>query len=290
MGGNPPLGYDVCSRKLVPNPTEAALVVEIFSRFAAAPSMATLLQDLRAHGVTSKAWTTAKGKGKGTVRIGRPIDKDYIYKLLNNPVYLGLAAHKGQLYPGEHQALVEQATWDQVQAHLKSGRNLAKGATADRLSRTPTLLRGVLFSEEGRAFTPSYTSKGQRHYRYYVNTASIKFGRIGCGVQRVPAAEIELTVTEQVRHILRSTEVTAEAVRAVRHQRPDIEDAEAIAILTSIDAVWEVLFPAEQASIIRTLIERITIRVDGLQMEWRDSGLAQLLTQNLKPKPIQEAA
>jgi DNA invertase Pin-like site-specific DNA recombinase len=286
MGGNPPLGYDVCNRKLVPNPTEAPLVVEIFSRFAAAPSMATLLQDLRVRGVTSKAWTTTKG----TVRVGRPIDKGYIYKLLNNPVYLGLAAHKGQLYPGEHQALVEQATWDQVQAHLKSGRSLAKGATADRLSRTPTLLRGLLFSEEGRAFTPSYTSKGQRHYRYYVNTASIKLGRTGCEVQRVPAGEIELTVTEQVRHILRSTEVTAEAVRVVRQQRPDIEDAEAIAMLTSIDAVWEVLFPAEQASIIRTLIERITIRVDGLQIAWRDQGVAQLLSTQVKPKPVQEAA
>ena len=286
MGGNPPLGYDVRERKLVPNPTEAPLVVEIFSRFAAAPSMATLLGDLSARGVTSKAWTTAKG----VVRLGRPIDKGYLYKLLNNPVYLGLAAHKGQLYPGEHAALIEQATWDQVQAHLKSGRELAKGATADRPSRTPTLLRGLLFSEEGRAFTPSYTCRGQRHYRYYVNTASIKLGRIGCEVQRVPAGEIELTVTEQVRHLLASPEVIAEAVRAVRQQRPEIEEAGAIQILTSINAVWEVLFPAEQASIIRTLIERITIRVDGLRMEWRDQGLVQLLAQHLPHRSVQEAA
>jgi len=84
--------------------------------------------------------------------------------------------------------------------------------------------------------------------------------------------------------------VIAEAVRAVRQQRPEIEEAEAIQILTSIDAVWEVLFPAEQASIIRTLIERITIRVDGLQIAWRDQGVAQLLTTQVKPKPVQEAA
>jgi hypothetical protein len=61
-------------------------------------------------------------------------------------------------------------------------------------------------------------------------------------------------------------------------------------MLTSIDAVWEVLFPAEQASIIRTLIERITIRVDGLQIAWRDQGVAQLLSTQFKPKPVQEAA
>ena len=286
MGGVPPLGYDVRDRKLVPNPQESLIVQEIFSRFAAAPSMATLIRDLRSRGVTSKAWTTVKGK----TRVGKLLDKGYVYKLLNNPVYRGLAAHKGQHYPGEHPALVDQETWDQVQAHLKSGRHMDRGPAADRVSRAPTLLRGLLFSEEGRSFTPSYTSKGTRHYRYYVNTASIKLGRIGCEVQRVPAGEIELTVTEQVRLILKSPEVIAEAVRVVRRQREDIDEAEAIQLLSSIDEVWESLFPAEQASVIRTLIERITISTDGLELEWKDQGVAKLLTAHRIPDATREAA
>ena len=36
-------------------------------------------------------------------------------------------------------------------------------------------------------------------------------------------------------------------------------------------------FPAEQSQVVRTLIERITIRLDGLEMKWRDQGLADLL-------------
>jgi site-specific DNA recombinase len=109
-------------------------------------------------------------------------------------------------------------------------------------------------------------------------------------VQRVPAGEIELTVTEQVRLILKSPEVVAEAVRVVRRQREDIDEGEAIQLLTSIDTVWETLFPAEQASVIRTLIERITISSDGLELEWKDQGLAKLIAAHGKNPSMQEAA
>lgn len=67
----PPLGYDVVERKLTSNPAETQVVREMFSRFAAVPSMATLVRDLRARGVTSKCWTTAKG----VERKGKLIDK-----------------------------------------------------------------------------------------------------------------------------------------------------------------------------------------------------------------------
>ena len=74
MGGMPPLGYDVRNRKLVPNPEEAKLVREVFTRFAAMPSMAALVRDLRARGVTSKSWTTLKG----IERKGKLITKGYV--------------------------------------------------------------------------------------------------------------------------------------------------------------------------------------------------------------------
>jgi len=78
----PPLGYDVVERKLVPNPEEAQLVREMFSRFAALPSMATLVKDLRARGVTSKTWITTKG----TEHKGKLIDKPAVYKIFSNAV------------------------------------------------------------------------------------------------------------------------------------------------------------------------------------------------------------
>jgi site-specific DNA recombinase len=214
----------------------------------------------------------------------------YVYKILNNPVYIGIAAHKGQHFPGEHQAIIEQSVWDQVQAHLKSGRHLAKGPSAARGSKAPSLLRGLLFSEEGRAFTPGWTAKGQKHYRYYINTASIKLGKTGCEVQRVPAGEIETAVLEKVRHLLRSPEILSQAVREVIAQRPEISEAEAIQALQSIDPVWDLLFPAEQATIVQTLIKQITIRANGMSIQWQDQGMSQLLRNTLSSSLRAEAA
>ena len=151
MGGMPPLGYDVAERKLIANPVEAKIVREIFTRFAATPAMSTLVRDLRARGVTSKSWITSKG----IERQGKLVTKGYIYKLFKNPVYIGMAAYKGKQFPGEHRPIIEQALWDSVQALLKAGDKHVKGGRACRPTTSPLLLRGLLFSPEGRAFTPA---------------------------------------------------------------------------------------------------------------------------------------
>ena len=109
MGGMPPLGYDVVERKLVPNPTEAALVRRMFERYLALGSMTTLCRELRIEGVRTKSWTTLKD----TTRAGKLIDKGYLYKLFQNPVFIGVAAYKGQHFAGEHEAILDRAVWEQ---------------------------------------------------------------------------------------------------------------------------------------------------------------------------------
>jgi site-specific DNA recombinase len=282
MGGMPPLGYDVSERKLVPNPTESKLVEEIFRRFALVGSMAALVKDLRAKGVTSKSWTTAKG----VERKGKLVDKGYIYKILNNPVYLGIAAYKGQHFPGQHPAIIDQALWDQAHTALTRDRDKKqkKAARSQRDSKAPCLLKGLLYSAEGRCFTPGYTIKKQRYYRYYINTDAIKLGSAACEVQRLPAGEIEAVIVEKIKEILRLPEITAAAVAEVTRLRPDIEEDEAIDALRSIDAVWDELFPAEQARIVQHLIHRITIRPDGAAIEWATDGIATLINQTVRPR------
>jgi DNA invertase Pin-like site-specific DNA recombinase len=285
MGGMPALGYDVVERKLVPNPKEAAIVQEIFARFAATPSMATIVKDLRKRGVTSKSWTTAKG----VVREGKLITKGLVYKIFSNPVYIGIAAYKGQHFPGEHDGIITQELWDTVQTHLKNGAPMNKARLAGRGS-APSLLRGLIFSEQGRAFTPGWTRKQHKTYRYYINTDSIKIGKESCDICRIPAGEIEQVVVEKMRGILRSPEVLAHAVREVNTQRPRVEETNAISALQSIDAVWDELFPAEQAKVLHTLVDRITVRKDGIAIKWHDKGLNKLLRDTLEPQKELEAA
>jgi len=151
-------------------------------------------------------------------------------------------------------------------------------------------LRGLLFSEEGRAFTPGWTSKGAKQYRYYINTNSIKLGKDSCEVQRIPAGEIEGVVVEKIRSFLRSPEVLSQAVKEITITRPDISEEESITALQNIEQVWDHLFPAEQARIIQVLIERITVRKDGISIKWHAKGMPKLLRESITQTHYREAA
>ncbi|MEO5351550.1 MAG: recombinase family protein, partial [Magnetococcus sp. YQC-3] len=160
-GGYAPVGYDVRDRKLIINDTEADLVRHIFKRFAQLGSATTLVKELADAGYHTKAWTAKTGR----VHEGKPFDKGAIYRILNNRVYLGEATHKGNSYPGEHTAIIEQADWDLAQsilaAHTRERSNLAR-------AETPAALKGILCCGAcGRTMKPSHTIKEGRMYRYY---------------------------------------------------------------------------------------------------------------------------
>lgn len=84
-GSSSPLGYLVVQQKLVVDPQESAVVRDIFARFLAQPSVTALIQELADRGVRTKRWRTKAGALKG----GATFDRNALYKLLNNRVYLG---------------------------------------------------------------------------------------------------------------------------------------------------------------------------------------------------------
>src|SRR5205085_1742652 len=111
-------------------------------------------------------------RGEGiTGKRGKLIDKGYLYKLLNNRVYVGEAVHKGTAYPGEHQAIIDRALWDRVHAVLRES---PRKRAANTRAQTPALLKGLIFEPTGRAMTPAHTRKGGKLYRYYVSTDLLK--------------------------------------------------------------------------------------------------------------------
>jgi site-specific DNA recombinase len=120
-------------------------------------------------------------------------------------------------------------------------------ARQNRPSRAPALLKGLIFADDGWAMTPGATRKGDKVYRYYVNTASMKIGKEACSVSRVPAGEIEAAVIAQVRKVLQAPEVMSQAIREVVALDPAADAQEVITTLQSIEPVWDELFPAEQA-------------------------------------------
>ena len=261
MGGSVPLGYRVRERKLVVDEAEADRVRRVFEGFAATGSATKLVPVLRGEGVLTKT--------------GRPFDKGSVYKLLNNRTYLGEVAHKGKAYPGEHQAIVPRELWDAAHAILKESPRVR--ANQNR-AQTPALLRGLILGPDGRAMSPSHTRRRGRLYRYYVSQAVLKgTADDDCPVRRLPAAEIEAAVVDQVRALLRQPEVVVGTWLAARAEAPDLTEAETREALERLDPLWDELFPAEQARIVRLLVERVDISATGADIRLRTAGLAGLV-------------
>jgi DNA invertase Pin-like site-specific DNA recombinase len=282
MGGTPPLGYDVRDRKLVVNETEADVVRLIFTRFLRVGSATKLAQELRRAGHTTKSWTTQDGKH----RPGKPIDKGVLYKILGNCVYLGEAVHKGTPYPGEHVAIIDQGTWDKVHAILAE--NTIARANGTR-AQTPALLRGLIFAPGGHAMTPSHSRKAGKLYRYYVATDAIRQGYSECPVRSVPAAEVEEAVVTQVRYLLRTPEIIARIWAAAKREGDEaIPERDVVKTITEFAPLWDELFPAEQARIVRLLVERIDLSPDGMQVRLRAEGL-QTLVEELQSQEARAA-
>jgi hypothetical protein len=261
MGGFVPLGYDVRDRKLIVNEADAKTVRMIFERFVKIGSATTLVRTLRAEGVTGK--------------YGKLVDKGYIYKLLNNRTYIGLAVHKGTPYPGEHEAIVSQVLWDKVHSILAESPRLRAARTR---TQTPALLKGLIFGPTGRAMTPTHTRKGGKLYRYYVSTDVLKRDADACSVRRIPAAEIESAVTEQVRELLRSPEIVVRTWRVARTALDGLSETDVRDALHRLDPLWDELFPAEQARIVQLLVERVDINLGGADIRLRTEGLTTLVT------------
>jgi hypothetical protein len=261
MGGFVPLGYDVNDRKLVVNDGEASIVRMIFERFTKIGSATTLVNALRAEGITGKR--------------GNLVDKGYLYKLLNNRVYLGLAVYKGTSYPGEHKAIISQELWDKVHNILCDS---PRRRAARTRAQTPALLKGLIFGPTGCAMSPTHTRKGGRLYRYYVSQSVLKRGPDACPVRRVPADEIESAVVDQLRDLLRAPEIVVGMWRAARQSMGDIKETDVREALERLDPLWNELFPAEQARIVQLLVERVDVSLDGVDICLRTEGLAKLVT------------
>jgi site-specific DNA recombinase len=125
--------------------------------------------------------------------------------------------------------------------------------------------------------SPTHTRKGTRLYRYYVSQDVLKRGPEACAVGRVPAAEIEAVVIDQLRGIFRQPEIIVATWRAARAEQDDITEAEAREALHQLDPLWDELFPAEQARIVQLLVERVDLRMHGVEVRLRPNGLTGLV-------------
>ena len=84
----------------------------------------------------------------------------------NEVLRTGMVDHKGILYPGEHDRIIDQATWERVHETLRRNGG-DKGATVR--NKLGALLRGVLFCVPcGTPMVHTYTMRKSKRHRPYV--------------------------------------------------------------------------------------------------------------------------
>ena len=259
MGGVVPIGYRAAGRSLQPVPEEAALVQQIFTRYLALGSMLQLKAELDAAGIRTPERLHKNGLRSG----GAAFSRGRLYNLLANPLFVGRIKHRGQVHPGQHPAIVDEALWQVVQDHLAASRQSRhQRGTMEK----PSPLAGRLLDPDGRKMRPSHARKRGRRYRYYVS-ADLVEGSIATGASgwRIPAQEIEAAVGRAVAARLREPDFLSE----VLHFDQSVPEASTGLIGHILELADELGAPASAAGreAMQLLITRVELSRSALRSE-----------------------
>ena len=112
MGGLVPLGYDCVDRRLIINEAEAETVREIYRQYVRLGSVMAVKKHLEHKGIRSKIRTSSDGRTYG----GAVYSRGALYQILNNRMYIGKIAHRGEVYAAQHEPIIPQKLWEQVAA------------------------------------------------------------------------------------------------------------------------------------------------------------------------------
>ena len=260
MGGPVPLGYDLKDRKLVINEAEAVIVRRIFTRYCELRSIGDLVAELARDGVTTKLRPYKDGRTVG----GIPFTKGPIAYLLQNRTYTGEVVHNGNVYAGQHEALVDLALWQQAQSILADNRVERRLGSK---GKAPSLLTGMLSDDQGRPMMPTFTIKGARRYRYYLTRDAARGMRSVDGRLRMPAAAIEALVTNQIAAWL-------EAVTPTRDMDPLVAEV----TVSKAHQHAEMLrrgTQREQRAVLLELQTQVRLHTESVALAFRTSHLPQ---------------
>jgi site-specific DNA recombinase len=235
VGGNPVLGYDVHpdGGSLVVNDGEAARVRAIFELYLEWRALLPVVDELERRSWRLKQWTTRDGKTAG----GKPFTRARLHQLLTNISYTGQVRHRGEVYPGEHAAIIDAELWENVQARLRAN---APGSGRSLRNKYGALLKGIVRCATCNVgMVHTYTQKDARLYRYYVCVKAHQRGWTQCETRSVSAPELEQAVIDQIRGVGRNPMMlTAVMQRLEEMGAGDVRREDVAQALREFEGLW----------------------------------------------------
>jgi len=266
MGGLPPLGYDNVDTKLVVNAAEAQTVSHVFERYLHLGSVGALKAELDKDDYVTKLRKTKKQVQCG----GRPFSHGHLYKLLSNPVYIGMTKHKDKVYAGEHKPILEIDLWDSVQSALSV--NAPKRKRNINI-KSESLLTGIIYDETRDRLSPVSSKKPNgRRYKYYVSNRLTK-GEIDDGTAlRLPAKHIEAHVIRRLTAFLKDTP------NLLKHLQLENPSSHIISKVTaSVETITAKLASTTSSETVRTsildILQKVEVHADKLVLTIRRQPL-----------------
>ncbi|WP_137128301.1 recombinase family protein [Roseomonas sp. HF4] len=261
MGGSVPLGYVVRDRKLVVDDAEAERVRYVFRTYHELGAVRLLHARLDVEGVASKS--------------GQRLSHGALFHMLQNRVYRGEVRHKGNVYPGEHEAIIDLSLWDAVQTQLAENRvQRASGSNADH----PSLLAGLAYEgDTDTRLTPTHAVKAGKRYRYYVSQTLIGGPRSSSpSGRRVPASDLEQLVIGRLRRFLADEAALYAALQPIV---PDAAGRRRLLDRASrLAQDWPKMSATEVRQMLRRMLSRVSLHTDRIDLHVRLDRVPRLLT------------
>jgi site-specific DNA recombinase len=197
--------YDPKSKRQEPHPREAAIVREIFSRFAAGAGLREISRDLERRGIRGQRGSTRWAPSLGY--------------LLDNETYIGFRRWDGELIPGTWEPIIDRELWDQAQA-IRNGTAAMYPWINRRGGKQTALLTGL--AECGACGGPMW------HVGHRYRCATNMRGK-GCSTMGVAARKAEGAIAEAfLARLSEAHRARARTRKALAPgPRPDLETVDA---------------------------------------------------------------
>ena len=206
-GGHPPLGYESeGSGHLTVNAAEAELVRLIFARYLELRSTNKLARWLNEQGHRQKRYTSRRRGETG----GKPFSVAVVRGMLKNRLYLGEIEHKGQVFEGQHDAVIDQDSFDRAQEVMEGNTKQRRGPPLR--TQYDYLLTGIVRCACGYALTTSAGNGRGGRYHYYRCVGVGKKTEHRCEVKQVRAERADQAVLDIVSEAAKEPRLLAEAV------------------------------------------------------------------------------
>jgi DNA invertase Pin-like site-specific DNA recombinase len=233
-------------------------------------SIATLTDLLEERGLRSRK--TLKYEGKA-------LSNSQVHRMLGNPYYIGKIRHRGVIYDGSHDPLIDDDTWYQVQS-LLSGRRLA----GDRAWKHDHPLKGLLTCGRCGGRMGYGHSKGRGGIYTYFFCLGRHTGRTTCDLPYISVESIEQAMQSDWDTRVQFTPEEVDRARAAAYDILDTESTDASKLhgvqrkrlrtlqlkkQRLIDAYLDGVLPAED---IRPRQEQVSAEIADAERLIRESG------------------